>query len=92
MDDEVEEAVVFEKFAALEAVGELDFDRVPDGARAGKANEGFWLGDNEIAQHGKAGGDAARGGIRQQADEKLFGVVEAGEGSAGFGHLHQGKG
>ena len=44
MDDEVDEAVVLEEFAALEAFGEFDLDRVPDGAGAGEADQGLGLG------------------------------------------------
>ena len=48
--------------------------------------------NDEVAEHGEAGGDAAGGGVGQQADEKSAGVVEAGEGGAGLGHLHEREG
>ena len=81
MDDKIHEAFFLQEFAALKAVGQFDFDRVPDGSRAGKADEGFGFGEDEIAQHGEACRDATGGGIGEQADEKSTDVVEAGEGA-----------
>src|SRR4051794_16314221 len=57
--DEIDEAVFLEELAALEAFGQLDLDRVPDGPRAGEADQGLGLGDDEIAEHREARGDAA---------------------------------
>jgi hypothetical protein len=39
VDDPVDDAVLEEEFASLEAAGELDADGVGDGLRAGKADE-----------------------------------------------------
>src|SRR5205809_7387111 len=55
VDDEVDEAVLLEELAALEAFGQLNLDRVPDRPRAGEADQGFGLGDDEIAEHREAG-------------------------------------
>src|SRR4051812_8682035 len=60
VDDEVDEAVVPEEFAALEAFGELDLDGVPNRARSGEADEGLGLGDDEVAEHRERRGDPAR--------------------------------
>src|SRR5688572_11889784 len=74
--DEVEEAVLLKELAALEPFRQLDLDRVPDRARAGEADQGFGLGDDEVAKHGEARGDAARRRVGQQADEHPARFVE----------------
>ena len=59
-DDGVEEAVLEEEFAALEAFGELLADGLLDDAGAGEADECSGFGYVEVAEHGEAfGGDAA---------------------------------
>ena len=51
-----------QKFAALETFRQLLPDALLDDARAGETDERAGLADVQIAQHGEAGGDAARGG------------------------------
>src|SRR3546814_441837 len=60
MDDHVDHAVVEQIFGALEAFGELFADRVLDHALARKADQRRGFADLDIAEHGIAGGDAAR--------------------------------
>ena len=62
-----------------------------DDARAGKADKGLWLGDIDIPEHGKTGGNAAHGRVRQHRDIRDTGLRELCQGRAGFGHLHQGE-
>src|SRR4051812_42552497 len=84
VDNEVEEAVLLEEFAALEAFGEFDLDGVPDRSRSREADEGLGFGDDEVAEHGEAGGDAARCRVGEEANEELLRLVEPCEGSAGL--------
>ena len=63
--------------------------RLLNDAAAGKANGGVRLGQDDIPLHGKAGGDAAGGGVRQDRDVKAPGLAVTAHGAAGFGHLHQ---
>src|SRR2546430_16760332 len=69
VDHGVEEAVFEQEFGTLKAFGEFLADGLLNDARAGKTNERARFADVEVAEHGKAGGDAPRGGIRE--DEKL---------------------
>ena len=53
MHDEIHEAVLFEKFSALKALGEFDFDGVPNRALPREAHQGLGFGNDEIAEHGE---------------------------------------
>src|SRR5271167_1013601 len=53
MHDGVEHAVLEEKFAALEAFGQLLADGLLDHTRPGEADERSRFGDVQIAQHGE---------------------------------------
>ncbi len=79
-----------EELAALEAFGELLANGLLDDAGAGEADEGVGFCDVEVAEHGKAGGDATGGGVGHDGDVGDSGVVEAGEGGGDLGELHQG--
>jgi hypothetical protein len=57
-----------EELGALEAFGELLADGLFDDAGAGEADERAGFGDVEVAEHGEAGGDAAGGGVGEDAD------------------------
>ena len=69
----VQHAVLEQKFAALEALGQFLADGLLDDARAGEADQRARFGDVQIAQHGVAGGDAARGGVGEHADVRQRG-------------------
>ncbi len=75
------------ELGGLEALGQLDFDCLRDGPRAGEADQGARFRDDDVAQHGEAGGDAAGGGVGQDGDEQALCVVEPGHGGGGLGHL-----
>ena len=60
-----------------------------DDARAGKADHGFWLRDNDVAERGVAGHDTRRGGVCENRDVGKFGLSVECEGATGFCHLHQ---
>ena len=64
----VQHAVLKQIFRALEAFRQFFAHGLGDDPRAGKADLRARLGDLDIAQHGKAGGDAAEGGIGQHHD------------------------
>src|SRR5262245_48087375 len=61
-DDAVDEAVLEEELAGLETFGEFQADGSLDSARAGEADEGFGFGEDQVAERGEAGRDAAHGG------------------------------
>src|SRR5713226_9517544 len=92
VDDGVEKAVFEQEFGALKSFGELLPDGLFNDAGAGEADERAGFTDVEVAEHGKAGGDAAGGGIGEHGDvgELLF--VKTGKGGGDFGKLHQADG
>ena len=92
MDDRVEKALFHQELTALETLRQFLADGLLDHARAGKANQRAGFGNVEVAQHGKAGGDAAGGGVGQHADVRHLGVIQAPEGGADLGHGHQADG
>ncbi len=53
--DAVNEAMLQEEFAGLESLGQFDANRGLNHARAGKTDQGTWLGEDHIPQRGKAG-------------------------------------
>ena len=59
-----------QELRALEALGQLLADRLLDDARPGEADEGARLGHVQVAEHGEGRGDAAGGGVGEQADER----------------------
>src|SRR5713226_9482971 len=67
-------------------------DGLLDNARAGETYERAGFADIEIAEHGKAGGDAAGGGIGEDGDVGELFVVEPGKGGGDFGKLHEADG
>ena len=73
----VEHAVLQQELAALEAFGQLLADGLLDDARAGEADQGAGFGDVQVAQHGVAGGDAAGGGVGEDADVGQAGLIQA---------------
>ena len=79
MDDGVEEAVFEEEFGALKAFGEFLADGLLDDPRAGETDECAGFADVEVAEHGEAGGDAARRGICEHGDVGELFVVELGK-------------
>src|SRR5215208_6277788 len=59
VDDQVEHAVIEQKFTALESLRQRLPDRLFDHARTGKADQGLRFRDVQVAEHREAGGDAA---------------------------------
>lgn len=88
-DDAVDQAFVAEKFGALEAFGEVLEGGFLDDAGAGEADEGLGFGEDDIAEGGEAGHDAGGGGVGEDGDIGEIFPGMAGEGAAGFGHLHE---
>src|SRR5205085_8727979 len=72
----VEHAVFEQEFAALEAFREFLPDGLLDDARSGEPDLRARLRDVEIAQHGVARGDAAGGGVGEDADIGQPGLIE----------------
>src|SRR6267143_3366535 len=92
VDDGVEETVFEEEFGALKSFGEFLADGLLDDARAGKTDERAGFADVEVAEHGEAGGDAARGGVGEHRDIGQFFVIEAGKRGGHFRELHEADG
>src|SRR6266700_5124988 len=80
------------KFGALKAFREFLMDGLLDNARTGKTDKRAGFADIEIAEHGKAGGDTAGGGIGEDRDVGELFVVEPGKGGGDFGKLHEADG
>ena len=55
----------------------------------GKANHAFRLGDDDVTQGGKAGGNSTGGGVSEDRDVRTPGLGVSGQRSAGLGHLHE---
>jgi hypothetical protein len=53
VDDPVQEAVLQEELAGLEALRELDADGLGDDLRAGEADQGLGLGQDDVAEEAK---------------------------------------
>jgi hypothetical protein len=87
--DHVHGALVLQELGALEAFGQLHAHGGLDHARAGEADQGLGLGNDDIADEGKAGGDATEGGIGQHRDVGQALLGQARERGIGLGHLHQ---
>src|SRR5271155_5169897 len=88
-DDGVEETVFEEELGGLETFGQFLADGLFDDARSGEADERAGLGNIQIAEHRVTGGDAARGGIGEDGNERELGFVHAPERRGNFRELHQ---
>ena len=89
MDDHVDHAVRQQVLGALEAVRQLLADGLLDDARAGEADQRAGLCDVDVAEHGVAGGDAARGRVGQDDDVRQARLAQALYGDGCARHLHQ---
>ena len=76
-NDEIDEAVVLQVFGGLESIGQFFAQGLFNHPAAGKADQGLGFGQDEVAEHGKAGRDAAGGGVGEQGDIKQFGLAVA---------------
>lgn len=81
--------MLLHELGGLEAFGEFGFYRVPDYARAGEADHGFGLGDDDVAKECEARRDAGGGRVGHDGDVEAFLRVVAGDGRGGLGHLHE---
>src|SRR5262245_64366175 len=89
LDDQVELAVREQEFRPLEALGKRLANRLGDDTRAGEPDQRARLGENNVAEHREARGDAAGGGIGEDRDVRQAAGAEPLERSRGLGHLHQ---
>ncbi len=87
----VHKAVLHLKLRPLEALRQGLADGLLDDPGTGKADQRAGLGQDDVAQGGEAGGDAAGGGVREHGDVQQSLFREPGQGRAGLGHLHQGE-
>jgi len=69
IDDHVDGALFEQKLGTLEALGQLLAHRLLDDARAGEADQRAGLGDDDIADEGEGGRDAAHGRVGEDGDE-----------------------
>ena len=89
MDDSVDHSMLEEKFAVLKSFGKFLSDRLFDDARTGETNKRAWLGNIKIAEHRKAGGHTAGGGIGEDRYIRKPFSVKVRESRRNFRHLHQ---
>src|SRR5699024_8258530 len=87
--DGINEAVLQQVFGPLEALGQLFTDGLLDDAGPREPDQRPRLCQHDIAQAGKAGGDAAGGGVSEHRDIQPPMLRKALDGSGGLGHLHQ---
>src|ERR1700704_2469030 len=92
VDDGVEKTVFKKEFGALKSFGELLANGLLDHAGAGETDERAGFANVEVAEHGEAGSDAARGGVGEHGDVGQLFVVEPCEGGGNFGELHEADG
>jgi hypothetical protein len=89
MHDGIEKPLFQQEFRPLKAFRQLLTDGLLDHARSCKANQRAWLGDVQVAEHGKAGRDPAGRRVGEHADVGHLGVVQLTQRGGDFGHLHQ---
>ena len=65
-----------QELAALEALGQALADGLLDDPRAGEADQRLGLGDVEVAEHGEAGRDPARGRVGEDGDVRQTGGAQ----------------
>ena len=87
--DRVDEAVVLQVFGSLEIFRQFFPQGLFDHAPTGKANQGFWFGQDQIPQHCETGCDAAGGGVGEQWHVKQPLLAMAFQRSGNLGHLHE---
>ena len=88
-NDGVNKPVVLEVFRGLEVVGQFFAQGLLNHAAAGEANQGFGLGQDQIAEHREAGGHATGGGVGEQGDVEQFSGPVPLQRAGDLGHLHQ---
>ena len=77
------------KLRPLKALRQGLADGLLNDARPGEADKRTGFGQNNVTQRGKAGGDAAGGGVRENGDVQQSLFREPGQSRAGFRHLHE---
>src|SRR5262249_12537464 len=82
-------SVLEKEFAPLKAVGELLSDGGLDDTWPCEPDERVGLGDVHVAEKGEAGGDAARGRIEQDADERNARIAKTLARCDARRHLHE---
>src|SRR6516165_278702 len=88
-NDRIQKTVLKQKLGRLETFGKFLTDGLLDDARPCKADHCARLSDIEVAQHGVARADPARGRIRQDGDERHARVIQTSQRGANFRELHQ---
>ena len=78
-----------QKLAALKAFRQFLADRLLDDARTRETDQRAGLGDVQVAQHGEAGGDAARRRVGQHADVGNAGLIQTHQRGTDLRQLHQ---
>ncbi len=79
-----------QKLRSLETLRQFLADGLLDDSGPGKTHQRPGFRHDHIPQHGKAGGDAACGGVRKYGTVQKPGLPQLLDSGGGFGHLHQG--
>lgn len=85
----IQEAVLQKKLRALKSFRQLFADRLCDHPRSRKADQGFRLREDDVAEHGEARRNAAHRRIGQDGDKHLPRFMELPQRTRGFRHLHE---
>src|SRR5438093_6973522 len=91
VDDHVELTVREQEFRALESLGQRLPDRLGDDPRPGEADQRARLGEDDVAEHREARGDAAGRRVGENGEVRQPGGSQSLEDRGGLGHLHQGE-
>src|SRR6266581_220917 len=89
IDDHVDGALVEQEFGPLESLGQRLAHRLLDDTGTGKADQRTGLGNDDVADKGEAGGNAAHGRIGQEGQEGQPALGEERHRSRRLGHLQQ---
>src|SRR2546427_3612985 len=89
LDDHVELAVREQELRALESLGQRLTDRLRNDPWSGEPDQRARLGQDDVAEHREARGDAAGRGIGEDRDVRQPGGGKPLERGGGLGHLHQ---
>lgn len=85
----IDQPVFQHELGGLKSWREIGVSGFFDHSRSGEADHALGFGDDDVAESGETCGDSAGGGVGEDGDVGQSGLAMAGEGGAGFGHLHE---
>src|SRR5689334_18442131 len=79
-DDAIDETMFEQELAGLEAFGQLQTHRVPDGPFTGESDQGARFGQGDVALEGETGRHAAHGRVGQYRNVQPAGAIVPAQG------------